>query len=109
MPKSPFRIKRLKHPQYKFVVRDKINGHWRRKYFTSEREAKTYVDLKTIELHNHGKDGVLFPAEMRVSALRAAEQLEPFGKTVDDAVEFYLAHLQAERGSIPVRQAVDEL
>src|SRR5262249_19649399 len=43
------------------------------------------------------------------SALRAAEQLEPFGKTVDDAVEFYLAHLQAERGSIPVRQAVDEL
>jgi integrase len=109
MAKSPFRIKRLKHPQYKFVVRDKVAGQWRRKYFTSEREAKTYVDLKIIELHNHGKDGVIFPAEMRVMAQRACDQLEPFGKTIDDAVEFYLKHLETERGSIPVGQAVDEL
>jgi integrase len=109
MAKSPFRIKRCKHPLYKFVVRDKIAGSWRRKYFASEREARTYVDLKTIELHNHGKDGVLFSAELRVMAQRACDQLEPFGKTIDDAVEFFLKHLQTERGSIPVCQAVNEL
>jgi len=109
MAKPPFRIKRCKHPTYKFVVRDKITGNWRRKFFTSEREAKTYVDLKTIELHNHGRDGVMFPAELRVMAHRAKDQLDPFGKTIDDAVGFYLKHLQTECGSVPVRQAVNEL
>src|SRR4029077_19844100 len=50
-----------------------------------------------------------FPASLRVMAHRASQQLEPYGKSIDDAVGFYLKHLQTERGSIPVRQAVDEL
>jgi integrase len=109
MAQSPFRIKPYKHPIYRYVVRDKITGTWRRKYFTSEREARTYVNLKTIELQNHGRDGVMFPAEMRVMAQRACDQLQPFGKTIEDAVGFYLQHLQTESRSIPVRQAVEEL
>ncbi len=109
MAKSPFRIKSYRHPVYRYVVRDKLTGNWRRKYFTSERDAKTYVDLKSIELLNEGRDGVTFPAALRVMAHRAADRLQPFGKTIEDAAEFYLRHLQTERGSVPVRQAVDEL
>jgi integrase len=96
-------------PWLKFIVRSKVGGKWVRRFFKSEREAKTYVDLRRIELRNEGEQGLLLPAEIRVAAIRAHERLEPFGKTIDDATAFYLEHLQTERGSIPVRQAVEEL
>jgi len=96
-------------PHLKFVVRCKVAGKWVRRFFKNEREAKTYVQLRRIELRNEGEQGLTLPAEIRVAAIRAHEQLEPFGKTIDDAVAHYLEHLQTERGSIPVRQAVDEL
>jgi integrase len=107
--KKPFRIKPYKHPFLKFVVRDKLTGTWRRKFFRTQREAKTFCELKEIELHNQGREGVMFPAEIRVAAIRAHKQLEPYGKTIDDAVAHYLEHLRTERGSVPVRQAIDEL
>jgi integrase len=109
MAKAPFRIKPYRHSRLKFVVRDKLTGKWRRKFFKTEREAKTYVQLKEIELLNQGKEGVMFPAEIRVMAHRAKAQLEPLGKTIDDAVEFYLKHVETEKGSVSVEQAVDEL
>src|SRR5207247_665895 len=37
------------------------------------------------------------------------EQFKPYGKAIGDAVDYYLQHLRTERGSVPVRQAVDEL
>src|SRR4029077_17630475 len=109
MKKQQFRIKSYKHPFLKFVVRDKLTGKWRRKFFRTHREAKTYVELKEIELHNEGKEGVMFPASLRVVAHRARQQLEPYGKSIDDAVGFYLKHLDSEKRSVPVEQAIDEL
>jgi integrase len=98
-----------KRPQLKYVVESKVAGKRMRRFFKTEREAKTYVQLRRIELHNHGAEGMTFPAELRVMAQWAKEQLEPFGKTITDAVEHFLKHLRTERGSVPVRQAVDEL
>ena len=98
-----------KRRDLKFQVRSNISGKWERAFFRSEREAKSYRDLKRIELLNHGREGVTFPSALRVAAQWGANQLEPFGKTIRDAVEFYLRHLRTERGSIPVAQAVDEL
>jgi integrase len=109
MARSQFRIKSYKHPRLKFVVRSKITGKWQRKFFKTKREAETYVELKQIELLNQGKEGMMFPAELRVMAHRAKDRLEPYGKTIDDAAEFYLKHLQAEKRSVPVEHAVDEL
>ena len=51
----------------------------------------------------------MFPAALRVMAQRCAQKLEPFGKSIDDATDFYLKHLFAEKRSVPVEQAVDEL
>jgi integrase len=96
-------------PHLKRMVRCKVAGKWARRFFKNEREAKTYVDLRRIELRNHGEEGIMFPAELRVMAQRAKDQLEPFGKTIDDALDFYIKHLAADSRSIPVRQAVDEL
>jgi len=96
-------------PHLKKQVHCKIGGKWARKFFKTEREAKTFVDLRRIELRNEGENGLMLPGEIRVAAIRANEQLAPFGKTIDDAVVYYLDHLRTERGTIPVRQAIDEL
>jgi integrase len=104
---APYQDK--KRPHLKYAVHCKVGGKWVRRFFKTEREAKTYVDLRRIALRNEGEQGLILPAEIRVAALRAHEQLGPFGKTIDDAVGFFLRHLQTERASISVRQAVDEL
>src|SRR4029453_258947 len=109
MARSPFRIKPYKHPRLKFVVRSKLSGKWHRRFFKTKREAQTYAELKEIELHNQGKEGVMFPAELRVMAHRAKDRLERYGKTIDDATNFYLKHLETEKQSVPVEQAVNEV
>jgi predicted nucleic acid-binding Zn-ribbon protein len=43
MATSLFRVKRYSHPKYKFVVRAKIGGAWRRRYFSSESEAMAFA------------------------------------------------------------------
>jgi integrase len=107
--KKPYRIKPYKHPILKFVVRDKITGKWRRKFFKTEREAKTYVALREIELLNQGKEGATFPARLRVAAQQADDRLRPYGKQIADAVDFYVKHLEATARSVPLEVAMRDL
>jgi hypothetical protein len=41
-------------------------------------------------------------------AVKAAKRLEPFNKNVLEAAEFYAAHLEREKDSVPVATAIDE-
>ena len=72
------------------MVRSKLSGKWKRRFFKTKGEAKTHVDIKRIELRNQGREGAMFPAALRVMAQRCAQKLEPFGKSIDDATDFYL-------------------
>ena len=109
MAKPAFRIKPYKHPRLKFVVRSKISGKWERKFFQTKVEAQTFVQLKETELLNQGKEGATFPSWLRVMAQRENDRLKPFGKTLTDATEFYLRHLEATSRSVPIEQATREL
>ncbi len=109
MAKSEFRIKAYKHSRLKFVVRSKLSGKWQRKFFATKTEAQTFVRLKEVELLNQGREGVTFPTALRVMAQDESERLKPFGKTLSDAVDFYLRHLEATAKSVPIRQAMNEL
>lgn len=109
MAKPAFRIKPYKHPRLKFLVRSKISGKWERKFFRTKVEAQTFVQLKETELLNQGKEGATFPSWLRVMAQRENDRLHPFGKTLTDATEFYLRHLEATSRSVPVEQATREL
>jgi len=102
MPKPAYTIKPCKHPTYRFVVRSKDKGRWVRKFFETHGEAKTYVEIKTVELMNQGREAVEFPSWLRVMAQQAHEQLEPFGKTIADAVAYFLPHLKAHGFSTSV-------
>jgi integrase len=109
VPKRHFRIKPYKHPRLKFVVRSNATGKWERRFFQTKAEAETYAAQKEIELLNQGTEGVAFPTELRVMARRAANQLAEYKKTISDAAEFYLKHLDATTRSVPLTVAMNEL
>jgi integrase len=109
MAKAAYTILPYKHPRLKFVVRSKIEGRWVRRFFETKAEAKTYVTEKEIELLNGGREAAVFPTWLRVMAQRAHEELKPFGKTIDDAVAFYLPHIEAQSTSRPLKMVVEEL
>jgi integrase len=109
MAKAPYIILPYKHPRLKFVVRSKLDGRWVRKFFETKAEAKTYVAEKEIELLNGGREAVVFPTWLRVMAQKAHQELEPFGKTIDDAIAFYLPHVKAQAMSHSLKVVIDEL
>ena len=109
MAKRHFRIKPYKHPRLKFVVRSNVTGRWERRFFRTKAEAETYAAQREIELLNQGSEAMAFPTELRVMAQRAARQLAKYKKTISDAVEFYLKHLDATTRSVPFAVAMREL
>src|SRR4029077_18541764 len=50
-----FRIKPYAHPKYKFVVRAKLAGKWKRSYFRSEAEAAAYAGKQNASLEKQVK------------------------------------------------------
>ena len=50
-----FRVKPYAHPKYKFVVRAKLAGKWKRSYFQSEAEAAAYADNQNASLEQQLK------------------------------------------------------
>jgi integrase len=89
----PYRNK--KKPHLKFVVNFKRNGKRARSFFESKKVAQTFAQLKNNE--------------RVIGETEGAKQLAAFGKTVADAIEFYLPHLQANNRTCTFRELVAEL
>jgi hypothetical protein len=102
--KNGFRIKAYKHHRLKFLVRGKIAGKWDRKYFATKGEATTYAHQQNTKLLNEGRNGIEFPEWLRLSAERAFETLNPWGKTIEDAVQFYVGQLEKARRAHRLRR-----
>ena len=56
-------------------------------------EAQTECGLRNTEQANQGMEAIEFPSWLRIMAQKANERLVPFGKNIDDAVNFYVEHL----------------
>jgi integrase len=98
VPMRTYRARRYhdkRRPHLKFVVNFKKNGKRVRSFFETEKAAKTFVQLKNNELLIGETDG--------------AKQLAAFGKTIADAIEFYLPHLQANNRTCTFHELVAEL
>jgi integrase len=93
----------------KFVVNYREAGKRKRSFFETKETAQSFADKKIIELKNNGVEHAEFPTALRVMAQNAVEQLKPFGKTIVDAVQHYVAHLEASEKSCSASQLVDEL
>lgn len=62
-----------------------------------------------IELRNHGTAMLSFPDQLRSEATKADAALSRFGKTLSDAVTFYLAHLEQTATSRSVAEVLRDL
>jgi len=69
----------------------------KREHFSTKAEAEDRGREIEADFRLEGVEGLALSAELRVEALKAETKLKPHGKTVMDAVNFYVAHLEAER------------
>ena len=56
MLKPLFRVKGYAHPKYKFVVRGKVSGKWRRRYFRTEAQAVAFARQQNASSRSTEKD-----------------------------------------------------
>jgi cephalosporin hydroxylase len=56
MPKLGFRVKPYVHTKYKFVVRGKVLGKWRRRYFETETEAIAFAEQQNAKVRRKNGD-----------------------------------------------------
>jgi len=80
-----------------------------RQFFKDKAEAETVLQQKLVEQQNYGAAGLSFNERQRTEYLECAEELQPFGKTIRDAINFYVPHLRALKRTCTAAELVDEL
>jgi len=95
-------------PTSKWVVDFIKNSKRNRKFFRTKKEASTFKDQILIELENLGNKAFAISDDLRMEAVQCAERLAPFKGSLTDAVDFYLAHLEASRKSCTIAELVQD-
>jgi integrase len=90
-----------------YVIDYRIAGKRKREFFKTEAEGKKALSRIRQKIDRGGKDALRLDDSLRLQAFEGAEALKPFGKTVADAVKFYVGHLQASQRSITVAELVE--
>src|SRR5260370_9983529 len=96
-------------PNLKFVVAYREAGKRKRQFFDNKKQAESFADFKNAERHSKGIEHAEFSTALRVMTQTAVEQLQPFGRTIDDAIAHYVAHLKASEKSCTAEELVKEL
>jgi len=92
-----------------WLVDARIRGRGGRYFFKTPKEAATKASQLRIERENQGSSAIHFPERLRNEATECAGLLAPFGKSLRDAVAFYLPHLQASNRVCTFRALTDQL
>lgn len=72
----------------------RVNGKRVREFFKTKKSAETRLDQLKTQITNEGIAGLTIPNELRIMAVKCAEDLRPYGKTLADATAFYVNYLQ---------------
>ena len=80
----------------------KVNGKRQRLFFKDEKSATAKLKELTKKTRKEGEDALALSHDFRVLAARCSERLKPFGKTIWDATEFYVEHLERTKDSVLV-------
>jgi integrase len=104
-------VQRSKKPGYAAAVVMRRDGkRVRERYLPTIEQAEALAQRWGVEAGNTGAHAAatITDADKRF-LMEARESLSAHGKTLADALRFYLAHLQAAHSSKPVREVVDAL
>jgi len=111
MRKTALKLKKTKvnGQRYWCVTWPKIGTGRQRQFFKLKNDADTFFEQKKIEQENHGRAGLAFNERQRAEYSECIEKLRQFGKTLSDAVQFYLPHLHATNRTCTATELADEL
>lgn len=95
----------------KYVVEGlRVAGKRVRRFFPTRRAGEAWLRLTLARVEKEGAQAaILMPETLRVEATAQAARLAPFGKTLTDAVSFYLEHLAAVARTCTVSALLKEL
>jgi integrase len=96
------------HLKYKFVLDLRAFGRGR-KFFKTRAEADAERKRQLTTLERHGREAIGLPQHELSDFIRARKTLAEYGKTINDAAEFLVAHLKAVERSCTVAALVDEV
>src|SRR5438093_5388180 len=92
------------------MVDGRIGGRGKRHFFETKGAAETKAQQLRVARENEGSAALKnFDERLRVEALQCAEKLKPFGKSLRDAVDFYMPHLQAQNRTCSVTALIDQV
>src|SRR5713101_5322942 len=100
---------RINGRRYYCVTWPKIGKGRNRQFFKDKSAADTFFKQKQIEQENFGTAGLAFDEKQRAEYLECCDQLHPFNKTLREAVNFYLPHLEASNRTCSAAELVNEL
>src|SRR5262245_24631997 len=98
-----------KRPHLKYYISFREAGKAKRQFFETKEQAKSEADFKNKEAEQNGREHAEFPTWLRVMAHEAMAALHPFGKTIRDAAQHYVAYLKATERSCSAEQLVEEM
>src|SRR5258708_23989746 len=104
------RIVEYRHwPTAKDVIEGvRVNGRRKRLFFRTEAKAEKELARLKIKQRKEGQNALSVSDSLRIMALDCAGDLQPFGKTIRDATDFYLKYLREALRSVTVGALVDE-
>lgn len=93
----------------KYVVEGlRIGGKRTRKFFRKKRAAEAWLRKTVARVRKEGEGAIHMPEQLRVDAVACAERLKPYGKTIADATEHFLAYLATISRSCSVSELIIE-
>jgi integrase len=103
---SEYQIKKAKQPNSGKVwhIVGRPNGKRIRAWFGTKEAAQAEATERNVAMRKLGQDAVSLDAVLAETARDGATRLKPFGKTLKDAIDFYLSHLNNLRHSISARE-----
>src|SRR5262245_46572867 len=100
---------RVNGKRYWQVTTPKLGGGRNRRTFKSQEEAKGYYDLAKAQIQDFGNAAMSISDALRAEAVKCSQTLQPFGKTITDATDFYVDHLREITNSQTAFHVVTEL
>ena len=94
---------------WRVTIGKKITGDKKqRRFFSSEREAKAWIDEKIAERKKKGENAFAISDALRVEALECKRRLESAGITLTQAVDYYLRHALPSGGKKTFAEVAEE-
>jgi integrase len=87
----------------------RVQGKRQRRFFRTKTAADQELVRIQTKLRREGEEALALKDSLRMMALEVTRDLEPFGKTLRDAGDFYLKYLREAHKSISVEALVSEV